>query len=473
MLHGVWTWNGPDHADVYRLELDPDDPEKYIFDGESIPFERTDTTYRLPDGETREETLLASVHGPVTHVNQEKGYAVAYRLSAHGQADNGPQYLQMLRARNLQELNTAMGSLQVCHFNQIAVDTEGHIQYLWGGRVPIRREGVNFRRPMDGSTSKTLWEINDVVPLSQMPQVRDPECGFVQNCNNSPSMTTGTDADPQPEEAPDGVGGGTKDTVRSWYLKQQLSVEDKLSIDDGRNVATDAYMIPHGPMSRILAHSWETYGEAYERQDEIAENIQLILDWDGSPSLNSWAPSIFTMWLWKAFNETIMLPVSLMETPLTDIDEKFARKLFEGMIAAQDELRSLIPLPRVPWGMMHHIRRENRVWPVETGMYPAISLMNANIATRGKKLEDLNCVIGSAYVAFHVIDKDGIRTESIMPLGQTDDLDKAYVDSMTDLFARRELKPLPFTDEEMAEVEMTETVLQIERPLRGKEVIPD
>ena len=168
-----------------------------------------------------------------------------------------------------------------------------------------------------------------------------------------------------------------------------------------------------------------------------------------------------------------MLPVSLMETPLHEIDEKFARMLFDGMLAAQDELRALIPLPRVPWGLMHHLRRENRVWPIETGMYPAISLMNANIATRGESLGDLSCVIGSAYVVFHVVGEDGIRSESIMPLGQTDNVEIDYVDAMTDLFVRRELKPLPFTDEELAAVETTETVLQIERPVRGNEVNAD
>ena len=51
--------------------------------------------------------------------------------------------------------------------------------------------------------------------------------------------------------------------------------------------------------------------------------------------------------------------------------------------------------------MLHIIKREDRVWPIATGMYPAISLMNANLVPVGKKLTNLNCEVGSAYVAFH------------------------------------------------------------------------
>ena len=454
-----WTWNGPDHADVYRLTLDPKDSGRYLFDGESIPFERTETVYRMPDGTEERETLLASVHGPITHVDEEKGYAVAYRLSALGQSNTGAQYLEMLRARNLDELQEAMAQLQVCHFNQVASDTRGDIRYLWGGRIPVRPEGVDFTKVMDGSTSATLWEADAVVPLAKMPQVNNPPCGFVQNCNNSPSTTTGTEADPQPDTYPAGaVRSGRSDTGRAWYLRKRLAVNEKLSIDDCRDIATDSYMIPHEPMSRLLAHSWETYGEDYPERDAIAENVREILGWDGEPRVHTQVPTIFTLWLWKTFNRTA-LPVSLLEKTVSEVDEAFATKLFDGMLAAQEELRSLVPLPNVPWGMMHIIRRENRVWPVETGMYPAISLMNANLVPKGRKLEDLNCVVGSAYVGFHVMDENGMRSESIMPLGQTDRTDLPYVDAMTDLFVMRELKPLPFTDEELAEVETTETVL--------------
>ena len=465
--HVTWGWtaNGVDHADVYRMDLNPENPDEYLLDGVAVPFEEEETIFRLRDGEELKETLRYSVHGPVIHVNEDEGYAVASRLSMFGQGSGGSQYLEMVRAKNLDELNQAMETLQVCHFNQIAADTSGHIRFLWGGRVPIRPEGVNFKRPINGSDSANLWASDSVTPISRLPQVVDPPCGFVQNCNNRPQNTTGTDADPQPESFATGsVSGQEIDTVRAWYLRKLLAGDDTISVDRGREIATDSYMIPHGPMRGLLERSWEKYGDAFEQREEIAESVEGILAWDGYPMVNNPVPTIFTLWLWKAFNEKVMLPVSLMEKSIEEVDEKFAMQLFGGMIEAQKELRSLIPFPRVPWGMLHIIRRGGRVWPVESGMYPAISLMNANLAPKGKKLEDINCVVGSAYVAFHVLDENGIRSETILPLGQTDDEALPYVNAMTDLYVNRELKPLPFTDEELAAVDTTETIVRFKAP---------
>ena len=51
----------------------------------------------------------------------------------------------------------------------------------------------------------------------------------------------------------------------------------------------------------------------------------------------------------------------------------------------------------------------------------------------------------------------------MLPLGQTDDPELPYCFSMTALYAKRGLKPLPFTDAQLAEHELVETVLGIER----------
>ena len=53
---------------------------------------------------------------------------------------------------------------------------------------------------------------------------------------------------------------------------------------------------------------------------------------------------------------------------------------------------------------------------------------------------------------------------SVTPIGQTDRRDLPYVTACTELFAKRELKPLLFTDEQLAEVETTEAGLVFELP---------
>ena len=53
---------------------------------------------------------------------------------------------------------------------------------------------------------------------------------------------------------------------------------------------------------------------------------------------------------------------------------------------------------------------------------------------------------------------------TVTPIGQTDREDLPYLTACTELFAKRELKPLPITDEQLAEVETSETLLEFELP---------
>ena len=88
--------------------------------------------------------------------------------------------------------------------------------------------------------------------------------------------------------------------------------------------------------------------------------------------------------------------------------------------------------------------------------------MNANLDLSKPDLKNLTCRIGSAYIALHEL-SDPPVSFSVTPLGQTDKAELPYVHACTELFAKRELKPLPFTDEQLADVETSETLLSYTR----------
>jgi hypothetical protein len=97
-------------------------------------------------------------------------------------------------------------------------------------------------------------------------------------------------------------------------------------------------------------------------------------------------------------------------------------------------------------------------------MYPAISLMNANLDLLNPDLFKLTCRIGSAYVALHEL-SDPPMSWSVTPIGQTDRTELPYVFACTELFAKRQLKPLPITDEQLAAVDTTELLLEFDLPV--------
>ncbi len=459
-----WTWtaNRPDHGDVYRLELNPENPEQYRFDDGWRDFERRDIEYRLPDGESVTETIRWSVHGPVTRHDPAENLAVAYWISAYGLIEPPVQFYEMVKARDLDELEAAMSRMQFASFNMVAADRHGDVLYVHGGRVPRRPADLNARQPLDGSDPSLVW--TEMVPWSELPGVRKPSIGWVQNCNNDPSTTTGTDLDPRIEDYVPGTVKGTRkpDTVRAWYLRQLLAAEPRLDAERAREILADPKMIPHGPMRDRLEAAWEGHSESYPDRDLVEKDVMAILEWDGMPDVQSPIPTLFLLWLFT-YADAAMVSVDFLTRPLDTIDDDDAFRMFDTLRDSRKRIGKLLPFGSdLPWGLAHVIRKGGRSYSVATGMYPAISLLNANADLRGSDISKMQCTIGSAYVALHEM-SDPPRSWTITPIGQTDRRDRPYLRRSTELFAQARLKPLPLTLEQLAEHETTELVLETGR----------
>ena len=68
---------------------------------------------------------------------------------------------------------------------------QGDIYYLRNGRVPVRPRGVDPSRPIPGDTQATEWQ--GIHPISDLVQIQNPPCGWMQNCNCSPAAMMNRD----------------------------------------------------------------------------------------------------------------------------------------------------------------------------------------------------------------------------------------------------------------------------------------
>lgn len=440
----TWTWNQADQADTYALALDPDDPEAYLLDGESVPFRREQADFHLPDGRVVSETLRWSLHGPIVHYDAENETALAYFLSVFGQTDMARQFLEMVQADDLDDFTAALARLQLGHFNSVAADSTGSVQYVWHARVPRRRGEVDARHPLDGTTRATLWTADDVVPLSELPQLRDPTAGFVQNCNNPPWTTTGTDEDPPEDDPSAELVLDREDTVRAWRARQALSASDPMSLDEGVALTTEGTMIAATVLAPLLREAGARWGADHPEAARLAPILDEMADWNGEPDINSAMPTVFLAWALE-FSGEIFFPAHLLELTLDDLDETLGSEMLDALAASSELIEEAFGTWHIPYGLFHAIVRGGR-FPVASGQYPAVSMFNCNVDPFGES--DLTCNIGSAYTFFNAM-SDPVQTWSIMPLGNTDRRDAPYYNIQTQLYAGRELKPLPFTDDEI------------------------
>ena len=255
ILHGhnralgwAHTVNTPDLIDVYVLEMNPDDPDQYRFDGawRDLEVRRAPIRVKLwgPFWWTVEREVLWSVHGPV--VRRDHG-VYALRLAGYGEVRHVEQWYRMNRAQTFGAWKEAMAMTALPMFNTVYADREGTIYYLYNGRLPVRAEGYDWRRYLPGDTSETLW--TETLPFEALPQVLNPASGFVQSCNGTPFRTTTGPGNPDPAAyAPSlGIEAG-KMTNRTRRALALFGTGATVSWDD---FVAYKYDVAYAPESRV------------------------------------------------------------------------------------------------------------------------------------------------------------------------------------------------------------------------------
>ena len=200
-----FTVNSPDLVDVYVLEINPDNPDQYRFDGEwrTLEVREAPITVKL-FGRLRwtvTEEVLWSVYGPT--VRQPHGtYAV--RFAGYGEVTLIEQWYRMNRASTFDQWRQAMREGPLPMFNAGYADREGNIYYVYNGLLPLRDPGFDWELYLPGDTSRTLW--TEVLAYDELPQVLNPPAGFILNANSTPFSATVGSGNPDPAAFPASFG---------------------------------------------------------------------------------------------------------------------------------------------------------------------------------------------------------------------------------------------------------------------------
>src|SRR5690606_32255674 len=115
----------------FELTLDPDDPTRYIYEGESLPMRSVcvSVPVRESDGSftTANRVFFDTHFGPMVHTStmpwtQTRGFALRAATAGIRFVD---QYIAIAKARNVAELAEALNTYGGTAFNTIAVDADG------------------------------------------------------------------------------------------------------------------------------------------------------------------------------------------------------------------------------------------------------------------------------------------------------------------------------------------------------------
>jgi len=290
------TTGGPDTSDVYEIKFRANPLPEYLYDDQwrKIRIEK----FKIPvkDSEPIEKTALYTHLGPVVS-EPDLANGIAYVGASPYLEQTGlyQQFYAMAQAKDIHEFNKALGQHQYNEQNVMSADIDGNISYVRNGATPIRPEGYDWSRPVDGTTSKTAWK--GIHPQSDLVCLINPTKGYMQNCNISPANMI-VDSPLTPDKYPPYVYNVTWDqnNPRGRRTIEMLEADRSITLEDAMNIVLDIYDRLAPRWQAELKEAFKQHGKKYQDNKTFVAAVEGILAWDGNYTIDATASALFKFW---------------------------------------------------------------------------------------------------------------------------------------------------------------------------------
>lgn len=417
------TTNRPDLVDVYRLTIDPANPDRYKLDGRWLTLEKRTVSIdvRQPDGTMRpvQRQVLASRHGPVL---RNKLGTFAFRYPEWGGMRQQLQYYRMNKARTMTEWQSAMRLRALPNINYLYADERGNIGFVANGLYPKRKEGFDWAGVVPGDRSDLIW--TKLRPWSEVPQIWRPRTGWVYNANNTPLSATDPAGDLDPARFPKSMGLQTDMTNRAYRALETWGADRAITAEAFNRYKYDGGYSRRSDVEEIVT---AITGADASRDPDLRQAQRIVAGWDHQSDVDNRGTALVAL-TWLSMRRS-------HGTALAGVQE--AIKLLKAKFGRLD--------PR--WGEVNRLRRGNVDLPLDGGP-------DALRAIYGRPDPDgrLRAFNGDGYTMFMDWDAAGrLTSRSIHQFGAAtlDPRSPHYADQ-SPLFARHETKPVLFTEEQLA-----------------------
>jgi acyl-homoserine-lactone acylase len=420
------TVNYPDKTDVFKLKMK--NKKKYIVDDEEYELEKlkakiTVKLLGIPIKINRK--YYKSIYGPT--LKNKSGY-YSIRTPTLFNIKALEQWWKMGKSKNFSEFYNTLKMKQLPGFNIGYADKYDTIFYMSNGIIPKRAEGYNWKGIVPGDTKKTLWtEYHDIEDL---PQVIQPDAGFIYNANHSPFKSTKAEENPKEEDYSQRMGYETYDNNRSTRLIELIESYDQVSYEDFKDIKYDNSFPSKFNYNFMDISIIETL--KLEAESDSFELLDIIQKWDRKTDIDSQGGGVFGVLyyqlVWNYRDEILKNNKTVSRQTLLS-----ALKDVKGYLI--DNFGSI----NITLGDFQKLVRGDKEIPI-WGLPDVITAMSSRPYKDGKH----KVTQGESYIGLVRFNENGPILESIISFGNSDNPDSDHYTDQMEKYSKFKTKKMTF-----------------------------
>jgi len=280
-----WTFTNV-MADVQDLFVERVEGDRYLFEDEWRPLEvvREEIAVKGRDAPEALDVRITH-HGPLVNaaLGADEAEPLALRWIALDQPTAFKGMFELHGIRSGADLVTTLEGHTSPASNLIWADRHGSIGYKLIGRLPLRKGGCPDL-PKPGWEGEFEWE--GAVPYDELPEVVDPESGFLVTANN---RIVGDDY-------PHHITSDWLDGFRARRIEELLGASDEHDVESFEAMQSDNLSIPGLEAARRLGRLSPTG----QRETSAVERLR---SWDGRLDPDTIAGTIYQAFLLRLARE--------------------------------------------------------------------------------------------------------------------------------------------------------------------------
>lgn len=439
-----WTHtnNTIDNSDVYEISLQDGG---YLLDGKRNDFEATTKTLQVKQDDgtlvPTEISVLKTVHGPIIGKKEDK--ALALRMVGLDRPNMLLQWWKMANSDSFEEFESALKMAQIAFWNVIYADKEGNIFYLFNGLVPKRDGGdwAYWNSIVPGDKSENIW--TKVHPYEDLPKLKNPETGWLQNANDPPWTST-IPSLLNPKDYPPYMA-----PVEMSFRPQRAA---RMIMEDSSITFEELIDYKHSTRLELADRVLDDLFVAIDNSGSTkAKEAKAVLEkWDREANADSRGTLLFYLFTSK-FNIKDPSNYTLkwsMENPVaTPEGISNPAKAIEVLESTVDEMKARFGRLDVPWGNFYRLKGKDKDLPANgaTERLGVFRVAHSYDSIDGKQMYVAS---GDSWVG--VIEfGDRVKAKVLLSYGNASQKNSPPNGDQLELFSKKELRDAWFTPEEV------------------------